>query len=157
MIPGVAGKAVLKTLLEHDPQRFVKREIHIDRRRVMVRPILPPIVADERHVQIPAGNLGSSLFDRGKRPGSKGHGRQAGRTTQALLRAAVNRVELPGVDFNGHSSERCHAVHQQQPAGIVDDFGNFFQWLPGAGRGLRMHDAHDFGRVPLDRLGNLVG
>ena len=45
------------------------------------------------------------------------------------------------VDFDRHAAQRGHGVDQQQRAGVVDDCGDLFDRLPGAGRSFGHDDA----------------
>ena len=117
VISPMPGEARFEAFFEHEPQRFVQRVGHVDRRRVVVDAVAAPVVGDQRDIEIPAPHLfacasrifstARSLNDTGARPGGQ---------LEALLRAGVDGVDLPLVDFDRDAAERRHRVEDQHRA-----------------------------------------
>ena len=116
-VPGVAG---FEPFFQDQPQRFVQAVGHVDRRGVVIDALLAPVLGQHRDVEIPALHLGLAPSTTSMARSLKRDRRQARRTAQALLRAGINRVDLPAVDFDRHAAQRRHGVDQQQCAGVVD-------------------------------------
>ena len=74
----VPGEPVLEPLLEHDPQRLVQAVEHVDRRGVVIKTFLAPVLPNHRQVQIPALHLALAAIDPRDRPRADRHRRQPG-------------------------------------------------------------------------------
>ena len=100
VVLGVPGDAGLQPLLDDQREGLAQGVVHADRRGVVVEAVASPVALDHLHVEIPALHLGLPLVQRLDGPRTERDGGQARRAAQALLRARVDRVDLPGVDLD---------------------------------------------------------
>ena len=120
VVAQVPRPARLQPFLQHEPQPFAQGVDHRDRRGVVVEAVArPSSAATHRQVEIPALHLRLALADRLDGARAERHRRQARRTAQALLRATVNRVDLPGVQRQRHAAQRRDRVDEQQRVELV--------------------------------------
>ena len=144
--------AVLQSFFLDQTQGFEQRVEHRGRGGVMVAVGHHQIVGDQADVEIPgAASLGALLQQLG-RTWRHGDGRQARRTAQALLRAAVGHVDPGLVDLDRHGAQRRHAVGDHDRADFVSGLADGLAALEHAGRGLGRHVHHDLGLLPADEL-----
>ena len=120
----------------------------------MVEAVVVPVMLHHRHVEIPARHLGLAFAEGLHSPRTEGNRRQARRTAQPFLRATVDRIDLPGVDVQRNAPQRSHGIRHQQSVKLVAQFAQLFDRLPGAGRGLRMHDGEHLGPNLAEGLAN---
>jgi hypothetical protein len=72
-------------------------------------------------------------------------GGEAGRAAEALLRAAVDRINTPVIDTEFMPAEAGDGIDDEECASAVDEFREAFQGLVGTGAGLGMDDGDEFG------------
>ena len=130
----------LQPFLNDDPQRLVERVVHRDRRRMMVQPVRPPVLFDQRNVEVPRAALRFALANRLHRALAERHRRQPGRRADSLLRAAVTRVDSPLVNLDRHARERRHRVDRDHRAVPMRQLGDFLDRLMYPRRRLGMND-----------------
>ena len=100
---------------------------------MVVHAFLTPILLKQAQVQIPALNLVLAIPYDLLGGWTKGDGREAGRTAQAFLGAAITDIDLPFIYFEGAAAERRHRINQKQRSCLMDERSNVFQRLPGSG------------------------
>ncbi len=111
----------------------------------MIEAILAPVALHHRDVEIPALTLRLAFADRLHGARTERDRRQARRTTQAFLRATVDRIDFPFVEIQRNAAQRGDGIDHQQRIELVAQFAEFFDGLPGAGRGLRLDDGQHLG------------
>src|SRR5438552_18820502 len=104
MVPRMPGPARLESFLIDQLQCLAQRIDHRNGRGVMIKAFFVPVTLHHRHVEIPTLYLRFAAVDRLYRPRAERDRGQAGRTAQALLRAAVDGVDAPAVDLDRHAA-----------------------------------------------------
>ena len=133
----MAREAGLEPLLEDEPERLAERVHHRDGRGVVVDALpLRPVVRDHPGVEVPALHLGLARLHRVERARRERERREPGRAGEALLRAGVDGVRLPGVHLHRHAAERGDGVDDEQRAVRVAELAEPLHRLVRAGRGL---------------------
>src|SRR5205809_1214728 len=105
MIFVMTTPALFEAFDQHEAQGFVERIVHRDRSGMMIDPFLAPVGGEQVNIEIPALDFFPALRRHFHGPRAKGNGRKTGRTTEALLRAAINRVHLPIIDSDRTTAE----------------------------------------------------
>src|SRR5437870_12964540 len=120
----------------------------------MVDAFFPPVALEEGQVEVPALDRGLPPLERLDGARAERQRREARRARQALLRAAVGRVDAPAADLHRHAAERGHAVGEEERAVVVRQSYRVLEGLPRAGRRLGM-DERDQLRPPAALEGRL--
>ncbi len=110
----------------------------------MVVALAGPILVQKLGIQIPASYRMLALRERLHSSSAERNRREAWRTANALLRAAIRRVDAPVIDFDLDASERGHRIQENHRAMGLGQAGNLVHRLQHAGRGLSMHESDDF-------------
>src|SRR6266568_1391916 len=119
LVAAVAGPARLQAFLQHEPQAFTQSIDHGDRRGVVVSVLLAPVLLHGRHVEVPALALRLAAVDHVNGSVAERDWGEARRAAEAFLRATVDRVDLPLIDFQRRAAERGDGVNQQQRVELV--------------------------------------
>src|SRR5215468_5240770 len=106
----------------------------------MIDAIRTPVTGDHRNVQIPRTALRFALPNRIHRGLAEGHGREARRSAQPLLGAAIAGVDLPFVDFERNAGQRRYRVNHQERAVPMRHRRDLFDRLMNSGRGFGVND-----------------
>src|SRR5579883_2907528 len=91
------------------------------------------IVGKEREIKIPAMVHGFAALEMAEGAGRHGDRRESGRAAQAFLRATVSDINPGFVDFDGHGTERSHALGDHDSINLVGCITNGFTFLKCTG------------------------
>ncbi len=119
LIVQVPLPARLQPFLQHAAQRFTQRVNQRNRRRVVVEPLLAPIIHGRLEIEIPALHLRLAPANYFFRLVVHGHRRQARRRADGLLRAAEANIDALAIDGQRHAGKRRDRVHHQQRAELI--------------------------------------
>ena len=119
MIAAVAFPALLESLFLYQRQAFVQRVEHRNRHSVMVL-VLFVITVKQLQIEIPGLHRRRAFLQASPGARRNGERRKSRRAAQTLLRSRVDRVDVPGVDFDGNATQRRDGVDNQQRAGVVN-------------------------------------
>ena len=129
-----------------DPQGLQQSIVHADGGGMMVRHLVPPILAESIHIQIKALDLLGPVLNSLHRFRGKSDRRQTGGTAQTFLGSAVTDIDPPFVHFHRVTAQRGNRIDEEE--GLREFFhhgGKFFQGLKDPGGGFGMDQRQDLG------------
>src|SRR5262245_20251684 len=103
------------------------------------------VLAEHRNIKIPELGFGLASVEFGQSAFTEADGRKAGRTTQAFLGAAVDRVDVPFIHPDIVTAQAGNRIHDEERAVSPHQPAQPFQALQRAGTGFGVDDADQFG------------
>src|SRR6266852_3298261 len=152
-VRAMALEARVESLFNDDPERFVNRIVHRDRRGMMIDAVGTTVALDHREVEVPRTAFALALAHGLHGALAERHRRESGRRADSLLRATEAGVDSPLIDLDGNASERRHRVHHHQRAVPMRHRAEFLDRLKGPGRGFSVNDGEPLGLYDASPFG----